>query len=99
MISGQKSLRFFALLTWIVCMFYTASLMNSAGYLFALAAASVLTVVVIAVSELKKMPVHWRACVCMILILVYTFLMAYQEGMIISAPLSSRWSLSPRAPS
>ena len=88
MISGQKSLRFFALLTWIVCMFYTLSLLHSSGSLLAVGGAALLSIVLIVISEFKRIPLHWRACVFMILVLCYTFIMAHYEGAILSAPLA-----------
>ena len=87
MISGQKSLRFFALLTWVVCVFYTMSLVQSGEFLFAIAATGLLTVALIVVAEFKRIPIQWRACAFMILIIYYTFRMAYTEGVILSAPL------------
>ena len=87
MISGQKSLRFFALLTWIICVFYTSSFISTNGFLFALIAAGSLTIALIVIAESKKIPIYWRACVFMILVLFYTFRMAYYEGVILSAPL------------
>ena len=87
MISGQKSLRFFALLTWVVCVVYTSTFIHTTGFLFALISTIVLAAVLLAVSEAKRIPIHWRASVFMFLIISYTFYMAYYERVLLSAPL------------
>ena len=87
MISGQKSLRFFAFVTWVTCVINIYSFIDTHGALFAVLNVGGLTVVLIAVSEFKRMPIAWRAGTFMIIILSYVFYMANYEGGLVVAPL------------
>ena len=87
MISGQKSLRIFALITWLTCFIYNTAFIATHGLLFAMLNVGGLTVGLFAVAEFKKIAIPWRAGIFMMIILTYVFIMAYYEGGLIAAPL------------
>jgi Signal transduction histidine kinase len=89
MISGQKSLRYFALVTWFTCAIYLLSYIPSHGLLFGLFHVSGLTICLVTISEVKiiHIAVQWRACLFMIVVLTYTFAMMYFEKTLVSTPL------------
>ena len=86
MISDQKSLRYFALVTWITCLIYIYSFIDTHGILFVLLNTCGLTLVVVLISELKRVPSHWRAGAFMFMIISYIFFMAHFEGALVSTP-------------
>ena len=87
MISGQKTLRIFAFVTWLTCFVYIYSLVEAHGVMFGLLNVGGLTIGLVAVSEFKKIPIPWRAGIFMAIILTYVLTMAYYEGGVVAAPL------------
>ena len=86
-ISGQKSLRFFALVTWATCVIYIYSFIQTNGLMFALLNVSGLTVGLVCISEFKRLSIPSRAGMFMMVIISYTFCMAYFEGILVAAPV------------
>ena len=87
MISGQKSLRIFAFVAWVTCVVYSYSFMETRGLLFAALNVCGLTLCLLLVSEVKKIPIRWRATAFMMIVLSYAFLMMYFGGELAATPL------------
>ena len=87
MISGQKSLRAFAFVSWLTCCVYFFAFIKSHGLTFVALNAAGLTIGLVSIAECKKIPIPWRACTFMMFLLTYVFAMAYFGESLAASPL------------